>query len=205
MFCSYQFPLSQIFQIESLSNIQAIAAGGYHAVALTNRGVMYQWGQECADEDLARFAAVPTRVSQVDNVTVTSVACGIHHSVCVTNGVWYTGIAFAWGRGSHGRLGLGHRRNLYVPRCINELYSTSTFVKQVSAGGKHSGFLTVKGEVYTCGNNAFGQLGYFTPSGDSDVPRKVCLGKNSTGDKIRSVRLCPLFRCYFYLLLTWRW
>ena len=153
-------------------------------MALTNRGVLYQWGHECANEALTKFK-VPTKVNQVDNVRVTSVACGTHHSVCVTNGLWYKGVPFAWGRGSHGQLGLGHRRNLYVPLCIYALYSTSTFVKQASAGGKHSGFLTVQGEVYTCGNNAFGQLGYFTPSGDSDVPRKVCLGKDSEGNEIR--------------------
>ena len=40
------------------------------------------------DEALSKFTAVPTKVSQVDNVTVTSVACGgTHHSVCVTNGI----------------------------------------------------------------------------------------------------------------------
>ena len=185
----------QIAQIESLWKIQAIAAGGDHAAALTNRGVLYQWGIECADEDLARSTAVPTKVSQLDNAAVTSVACGTHHSVCLVNGVWYTGIAYAWGRGSHGRLGLGHRRNLFVPRCINELYSTSKFMKQVSAGGKHTGFLTLGGEVYTCGNNAFGQLGYFTASGYSDVPRKVCLGKNATGEEIRSVKR-PVTICH---------
>lgn len=156
-------------------------------MALTNTGVLYQWGLECADEALTRSIAVPTRVGQLDNVKVTSVACGTHHTVCVANGVWFKRIAYAWGRGSHGRLGFGHRRNLFVPRYINELYNTSTYVKQVSAGGKHTGFLTLKGEVYTCGNNAFGQLGYFTASGDSDVPRKVFLGKTATGDEIRSV------------------
>lgn len=162
-------------------------------MALTDSGVLYQWGQECADEALTKFTAVPTKVSQMSNVRVTSVACGTHHSVCVTNGVVYTGVPYAWGRGSHGRLGLGHRRNLYVALCINALYYSSTFVKQVSAGGKHSGFLTVQGEVYTCGNNDFGQLGYFTPSRDHDVPRKVSLGKNSSGNEIRSVRLCLMF------------
>ena len=164
-------------------------------MALTNTGVLYQWGQECANEALTKFT-IPTKVNQIDNVHVTSVACGTHHSVCVANGMLYKRVPYAWGRGSHGRLGLGHRENLYVPRLINKLYSTNALVKQVSAGRKHSGFLTVQEEVYTCGNNAFGQLGYFTPSGDSDVPRKVCLGKNSEGEEIRCVRLCPMFHCY---------
>lgn len=162
-------------------------------MALTDRGVLYQWGQECADEALTNFTAVPTKVSKMNKVRVTSVACGIHHSVCVTNGLVYTGVPYAWGRGSHGRLGLGHRRNVDLPCCINALYYSGTFVKQVSAGGKHSGFLTVQGEVFTCGENAFGQLGYFTASRDNDVPRKVCLGTNSSGNEIRSVRLTPMF------------
>lgn len=157
-------------------------------MALKKNGVLYQWGLECADEELTRFGAVPTRVSQLDNVTVKSVACGTHHSVCLTNGVWYKGIAYAWGRGSHGRLGLGHRRNLFVPRCVNELFNTSTYLKQVTAGEKHTGFLTLEGDVYTCGNNSFGQLGYFTASGNSDVPRKVPLGTNAAGGEIRYVR-----------------
>ena len=41
--------------------------------------------------------------------------------------------------------------------------------------------------MYTCGNNAFGQLGYFTVSECSDVPRKVSLGKNVSGDEMRFV------------------
>ena len=55
----------------------------------------------------------------------------------------------------------------------------------VSGGLKHSAFLTSDGDVYTCGNNQYGQLGYLTHSGDSRVPRKVELGTNSSGVKIR--------------------
>lgn len=58
-------------------------------MALTNSGVLYQWGQECANEALTKFT-VPTKVSQIDNVRVTSVACGTHHSVCMANWLgWY--------------------------------------------------------------------------------------------------------------------
>ena len=162
--------------------MQAIAAGGNHAAAITNRGFLYQWGQECADEQLTRFVSTPKGVKK----RVISVSCGPHHTVIVGDGRIYSGIPYAWGRGTHGRLGLGHRRSVCFPLCINELYYAEV-ITQVSAGEKHTAFLTKKGEVYTCGSNAFGQLGYFTASGDSDVPRKVCLGKNATGDEIRFV------------------
>lgn len=168
--------------------MKAIAAAGDHAAAITNRGFLYQWGMECADEQLTQFVSTPTRVGQIDNITVTLLSCGTHHTVLVGNGRWYTGIPYSWGRGSYGRLGVGHSRSLFSPGCVNELYYNSgKVITQVSAGDKHTAFLTKDGEVYTCGNNAFGQLGYLTASGYSDVPRIVCLGKNATGDEIRFV------------------
>ena len=170
-----------------MKNIHTIAAGSDHAAAIANRGWLYHWGLECADEQLTRFVATPETVAQIANITVKSISCGTHHSVLVGDGIVYSGNPYAWGRGSHGRLGLGYRQNVFTPVCINELYNASKVVTQVSAGGKHTAFLTKDGEVYTCGSNAFGQLGFFTASGDSDVPRKVFLGKNAAGDEIRFV------------------
>lgn len=162
-----------------------IAAGGDHAAAIINRGYLYQWGQECADEQLTRFVATPRRVGRIANITVTSISCGKHHSVLAGHGRVYSGIPYAWGRGSNGCLGLKNCRNVFTPVCIYEIYKTGKVVTQVSAGMKHTAFLTKDGDVYTCGSNAFGQLGYFTARGYSDVPRKVFLGKNAAGDEIR--------------------
>ena len=173
--------------------MKAIAAASDHAAAITDRGCLYHWGMECADEQLTQFVSTPTRVWQVSNITVTSLSCGPHHTVLVGNGCLYTGISYSWGRGSYGRLGVGHSRSLFSPGCVNELYYNSCkIITQVSAGDKHTAFLTKDGEVYTCGDNAFGQLGYLTDSGYSDVPRIVCLGKNATGDEIRFV-VCIVF------------
>jgi len=177
-------------QIKALSHVQTIAAGGHHAAAITNKGCVYQWGQKCADDSLTRFDVTPIKVRHINEIAVKSISCGTHHTVLVGNGRWYSGIAYAWGRDSLGCLGLGHRRDrtFYTPVCIKELYYGKKVVTQVSAGREHTGFLTKDGEVYTCGSNAFGQLGYFTASQrSSDVPRKVCLGNNATGEEIRFV------------------
>ena len=167
--------------------MQAIAAGGHHAAAVTSKGYLYQWGLKCADPQLTQFNASP-KLLKIKHVTVTSISCGTHYSVLLGNGtLLYSGIAYAWGRGSHGRLGVGHCQSLLSPRCIRALYGKGIVVTQVSAGGKHTAFLTKNGEVYTCGSNDCGQLGYFTASEDSDVPRKVCLGKDAAGNEIRFV------------------
>ena len=136
---------------------------------------------------MASFNATPTRVQQIDNVKVIAVACGTHHSVCVANGIWYCGIPYTWGRGTHGRLGLGHCRGLFVPRYMPEFYDKVINVVQVSAGRKHTGFLTKDGDVYTCGSNEFGQLGFFTASGFSATPIKVDLTNNAIEAKDRFV------------------
>ena len=168
--------------------MEAIAARGDHAAAIMNGGYLYQWGVECADPQLTQFAASPKKVGQISSITVRSISCGTHHTVITGDGRFlYSGIPYAWGRGSHGRLGVGHCQNLFAPVCINALYNSSNVVTQVSAGDKHTAFLTKDGEVYTCGSNAFGQLGYFTNSGYSDIPRKVYLGKNDAGSEIRCV------------------
>lgn len=175
--------------INTLQNVQAIAAGGDHAAAVTNKGYLYQWGLECADPQLTQFDASPKL--KMGNVTVTSISCGTHHSVLLGDGTFlYSGIAYAWGRGSHGRLGVGHRQNLFYPGCVRALYDKGIIVTQVSTGDKHTAFLTKNGEVYTCGSNVCGQLGYFTSSEDSDVPCKVCLGKNAAGNEIRAEKVC---------------
>ena len=182
--CCYNFFQTQI---NTLQNVQAIAAGGDHAAAVTNKGYLYQWGLECADPQLTQFDASP-KLLKMGNVTVTSISCGTHHSVLFGDGTFlYSGIAYAWGRGSHGRLGVGHRQNLSYPGCVRALYGKGIIVTQVSTGDKHTAFLTKNGEVYTCGSNVCGQLGYFTSSEDSDVPCKVCLGKNAAGNEIRFV------------------
>ena len=165
----------------------AIAAGGDHAAAVTSKGYLYQWGLKCADPQHTQFNASPKRL-KIINVTIRSISCGTHHSVLLGDGTLLPlAIAYAWGRGSNGRLGVGHRQSLFSPECVGALYGKGIVVTQVSAGRKHSAFLTKNGEVYTCGSNAYGQLGYFTASEDSDVPRKVCLGKNAAGNEIRFV------------------
>ena len=186
-----------LMQIDHLSRVKAIAAGDYHAVAIasksTNRGVLYGWGLQCGDWTLSQFANKPKKLGNM-NTTVTSVACGTYHTLCIGYGHRYTdGIPYSCGRGTHGQLGHGNTDTLSRIRRIHTLCDAGKVVEKVSAGKKHSAFLTTEGEVFTCGCNRFGQLGYFTKKQYSAIPENVDLGQNAANFKIRCATHKALF------------
>jgi alpha-tubulin suppressor-like RCC1 family protein len=71
----------------------------------------------------------------IDNV-VLKVSCGNYHSLALTE----NGKVFSWGQGKFGALGHGRSDNLYSPFEIPIMHE----LKDISAGGSHSGFLTTE-------------------------------------------------------------
>jgi alpha-tubulin suppressor-like RCC1 family protein len=57
-----------------------------------------------------------------------------------------------------GQLGLGHNYNQNVPTLI-EAPKMGEIIA-ISAGGHHSLFLNAQGQVFACGSNNYGQLGF---------------------------------------------
>jgi len=67
---------------------------------------------------------------------------------------------FTWGAGKFGQLGNTRREDSVQLRGIQHLIPPeSGGPVQVSAGCGHSGFVTLKGHAYTCGDNRYNQLG----------------------------------------------
>ena len=105
-------------------------------------------------------------------------SCGAAHTLFLTS----TGVAFACGLGSYGRLGTGARESLLTPRMLASL--EQTVVVQVSAGARHSAFVTEGGQVYMAGDDGSGQcaanshtaLALRTPA----VPPKFAEGTGAT-------------------------
>ena len=78
---------------------------------------------------------------------------GDAHALCVRGGV-----ARSWGaRNAHGQQGRSPSRVSPVPRPVRALLSE--VVVEVAAGGAHSLFLTLTGEILGCGSDVHGQLG----------------------------------------------
>ncbi|KAG0267703.1 hypothetical protein BG011_000014 [Mortierella polycephala] len=85
--------------------------------------------------------------------------------------------AKVWGFGTNGRLGLDRKMQLR-PASLSGISGNVIFT---ALGRDHTVLVTVKGEVYTLGNNKYGQLGYASeiPRNGQDPiqcsPRKVIL------------------------------
>ncbi|KAF7384056.1 hypothetical protein HZH68_014813 [Vespula germanica] len=67
---------------------------------------------------------------------------------------------FCWGSSIHGELGLGgiEDEHILTPREVD--FQKSTEVTYIACGESHTVVITRGGELYSCGNNDFGQLGH---------------------------------------------
>ncbi|XP_065655109.1 alsin isoform X2 [Hydra vulgaris] len=63
---------------------------------------------------------------------------------------------WSWGKNTYGQLGLGDLSNRCEPTLINKLKGKN--IIQVTAGSDHSIALTAHGQVYSWGDNTYGQL-----------------------------------------------
>ena len=90
-------------------------------------------------------------VANLDDVEITEVACGKHHTVALSaNGDVYT-----WGHGKEGALGHGNFEQVNEPKKIETL---SNIVK-IDAGGDFTIVQDKDGHLYSFGRNQYGQLG----------------------------------------------
>ncbi|PFH31844.1 regulator of chromosome condensation (RCC1) repeat-containing protein [Besnoitia besnoiti] len=111
---------------------------------------------------------LPTPVPALENLNVTAIACGAHHTACVTSG----GVLYTWGGAAFGKLGLGAiRGSQLLPKHVGGPLRRKTAVA-VALGAQHSACITADGELFTWGQGR--RLGH-EDQGESDecVPRRV--------------------------------
>ncbi len=113
--------------------VTAIAAGGYHDLALTSDGVVTAWGSNFFGE-----SDVP---SSLTGKTVTAIAGGRYHSLALTS----DGVVTAWGYDEFGQTD--------VPASL-----TGKRVIAIAAGDYHSLALTSDGVVIAWGMTEDGQV-----------------------------------------------
>jgi alpha-tubulin suppressor-like RCC1 family protein len=83
----------------------------------------------------------------VENIIV-KVSCGNFHSLALTE----SGKAYSWGQGKFGALGLGRSDSLYIPSEV----PLSQTLKDISAGGSHSGFISAQDNLFMTGDGSKG-------------------------------------------------
>ncbi|XP_069509645.1 probable E3 ubiquitin-protein ligase HERC4 [Ambystoma mexicanum] len=131
------------------------ACGRRHTVFVLDDGTVYT----CGCNDLGQLGhekarKKPEQVAALDAQNIVAVACGEAHTLALND----RGQVFAWGLAAAGQLGFqGAEEPIRVPRNIKSLSEVP--VVQIACGRNHSLALTKASEVYSWGQNKYGQLG----------------------------------------------
>ncbi len=152
----------------------AIAAGGYHSLAVGTDGNVYAWGynndgQLGAGEKLEHLK--PNPVLMPAGVSGVSVAAGLYHSLAIGS----DGKVYAWGDNTYGQLGNGTTTSSTSP----VVSSISATPSTIAAGEYFSSALLPNGGIDSWGLNSFGQLGNGTSTNELN-PTAVDLPPNAT-------------------------
>ncbi|HHT9106839.1 MAG TPA: RCC1 domain-containing protein [Candidatus Wujingus californicus] len=132
-------------QVSGLSDVIAIAGGGFHSLALKSDGTVWAWGEWGG-------GGVTTPVQVSDLSDVIAIAGGSIHSLALKS----DGTVWAWGGNDSGQLGVGTYGDY---RTTPVLVSGLNGVIAIEGGGGHSLALKSDGTVWTWGSNSQGQLG----------------------------------------------
>ena len=139
-----------------LSNIVAIAAGGFFSLALDSSGHVWAWGTD-ADGELgsgtSSYSLTPVEVTGpggsgvLDNIT--AISAGQEHSLALDA----TGHIWTWGFNYYGELGNGTTTGSSTPVEVTGLAN----VTAVAGGYYHSIALDSSGHIWAWGRDAEGE------------------------------------------------
>ncbi|EGR33218.1 hypothetical protein IMG5_058940 [Ichthyophthirius multifiliis] len=158
-------------QIQFFKNKKVIkvSCGQFHTMALIDDNQLYGWGAGELGElgsgkvlyflylliilILKKYITINKNNYYKKDPQISDIKCGGHHTLILLN----IGYVYSTGYGSYGQLGLKTTNN----HCEFQLVWTLTKKKiiKIAAGWNHSLVLTDTNDVFSCGYNAWGQLG----------------------------------------------
>ncbi|XP_009077375.1 PREDICTED: probable E3 ubiquitin-protein ligase HERC4 isoform X3 [Acanthisitta chloris] len=135
--------------------VRDVGCGLRHTVFVLDDGTVYT----CGCNDLGQLGHEkarkrPEHVGALDAQNIVAVSCGEAHTLALND----KGQVYAWGLATDGQLGLpGTEECIRVPRNIKSLSEIQ--IIQVACGYYHSLALSKGSEVFSWGQNKYGQLG----------------------------------------------
>ena len=171
--------------------VVAIAAGGYHSLALCSDGSIAAWGQnefgqlgnDSTAERLEPVAVDPAGV--LVGKTVIAVSAGASYSLALCS----DGTLAAWGQNYFGQLGNDSMANSHMPVAVDQTgVLAGKTITAISAGAYHSLALCADGTLVSWGCNCFGQLGNNSKtSSPEQVPVAVDTAGAIAGKTVTSI------------------
>ena len=154
--------------------IVMVAAGGFHSVALGEKGRVWTWGhggQGQLGHNDEQNRLIPTLLTgeALGGSAAVLVASGRLHTVVVM----IDGTLWAWGNGHYGQLGLGDTEDRLVPvRVVVEEEFGGSPVLMAACGDRHTLAVTKAGILLSWGEGCDGALGH-NDENDRLVPTQV--------------------------------
>ena len=209
-------------------SIVKVSAGANHVLAICSDGRLYSWGRgksgRLGHKD-NKDQYYPKVVQYFLLYKVETCSAGDAHSAVIMtkrkmnrDGTFSRSMA-CFGRGAHGRLGVGHNRSISFPEVISKWPPSLTpdyTLLQVSCGGAHTLALAyrdvkktlanpygVETAVYAWGFGTNGQLGVGDRLEDSFVPIKVKMPKWELVCEVSAGRSWSLARTITGELYSW--
>ncbi|MFP2906090.1 MopE-related protein [Pyxidicoccus sp. 3LFB2] len=134
-------------QVQGLTGVAAISAGGYHTVALKTDGTVWTWGRNLHGQlgsGTSGVSSVPVQVVGLTNVA--AIAAGWWHTVALRR----DGTVWAWGYNLYNQLGIG--RTTYDRSTPVQVHNL-TGVAAISASISRTGAMRADGTVWVWGSN----------------------------------------------------
>ncbi|KAJ3347170.1 hypothetical protein HDU83_002330 [Entophlyctis luteolus] len=143
------------------------------------------------------------------NPRITKLAMSKYHTVLSTN----DGV-FSFGFGAGGRLGQGHEETVLLPRMMRTVDEEilKDEVECIAAGPDHTIIVFKTGQVFSCGCNKWGQLGYATDMTGDTMQASLLLKEVSCG-ALKKVKVVGAAASKYHsavfsntgLLFVWGW
>ncbi len=144
-----------------LDNVKKVASGTDHTLVLKNDNKIWAAGYDgyyqtgCSN---GNYVQTWTWVSNVSELNIDDIVCGIRHSIIVKN----NGDIYGVGDNGSGQMGLSSTNNYSTPVKARSGYtSTKSYkvIKKIAAGHHHTCILHNTGDLYATGINDQGQVG----------------------------------------------
>ncbi len=151
-----------------IQNIEQLASGANHVLALLNDGTVWAWGDnqfgELANNTMYE-SSVALKVTIPGPGKVIQVAAGMATSYALKA----DGTLYAWGYNANHELGIegDTLHEQITPRKVNP---SGVVFARVAARGGHAMAIATSGEVYSWGSNYFGEVGAGSPHTRISVP-----------------------------------
>lgn len=174
---SYVNPAELTYFTKHNIRIKDIALGEQHSVFLSENGEVFTCGYG-GDSSLLSFfrtnkagalghgtkvhLGLPKKIPffEENNIKIKQISAGRYHTVALSE----TGQVYTWGRGSYGTLGNGKKSSQLSPILVNVLEDirkadANNEVVKIDSADYFTAALTKDGDIFTWGENAYGQMG----------------------------------------------